>query len=161
MPAPHERKPDLARRLAQARALAHLLDDAFRVPGTRRRVGLDPLLGLFPILGDVVGGGVSAWLLWLAARAGAPASVLLRMFINVLVDTLVGTVPVLGDLFDAGWKANSRNVAILQRYVDNPRRTTITSYLLLALLILILAAVVAGCLWLVVTAVRGITQTAG
>ncbi|MBC8144689.1 MAG: DUF4112 domain-containing protein, partial [bacterium] len=86
----------------QARGLARILDDAIRIPGTDFRIGLDPLIGLIPGIGDLVGGGFSAYILWLGAKAGAPVPVLARMLVNVGIEMIVGTIPLVGDLFDAG-----------------------------------------------------------
>lgn len=116
---PDARAPDLER----ARFVAHVLDDLVRIPGTRRRVGLDPVLGLVPWLGDWLPLLASLDLIASAARRGAGAAVLLRMLGHVGVDALVGTVPLLGDLFDLGWKANRRNLAILERVAVDPERT--------------------------------------
>jgi hypothetical protein len=109
--------------LARARALTRLLDSAARVPGTSIRVGLDPVLGLVPGLGDVAGAALSGYVVLLASRLGAPTTVIVRMLGNVVVDTVGGTVPVIGDLFDVGWKANSRNLALLERHLGRPEAT--------------------------------------
>jgi hypothetical protein len=101
--------------------VAHLLDSAVRVPGTERRVGIDPLIGLIPGYGDAFAAALSLYVVGEAALAGAPKGTLLRMCVNVTVDALVGTVPVLGDFFDAGWKANERNVALLEAHIDGQR----------------------------------------
>lgn len=139
-----------------ARALARLLDSAFRVPGTRFRFGLDPLLGLVPGLGDAVGGGLGLYLLVLAYRAGAPPVVMLRMGANIAADALLGAVPVLGDLFDASYRANLRNLELLDRYLADPRETTgKTLAVLLALAAAIIAILVAA-VWLVATALRAV-----
>lgn len=106
--------------LARARALTRLLDTAVRVPGTSIRFGLDPILGLVPGLGDVAGAALSGYLVLLAARAGASTSTIVRMVINVAIDTVGGTVPVLGDLFDVAWKSNSRNLVLLERTLGTP-----------------------------------------
>jgi hypothetical protein len=106
--------------LARARTLTRLLDSVARVPGTGFRFGLDPLLGLVPGLGDMTGAALSGYLVLLASRHGAPKAVIVRMLGNVAVDTVVGTMPVLGDLFDAGWKSNTRNLALLERHLGQP-----------------------------------------
>ena len=91
------------------------------------RVGLDPLLGLVPGLGDVAGAALSGYVVLLGTRLGAPRSVVLRMLGNVAVDTIVSAVPVLGDAFDVGWKSNTRNVALLERYLAQPGSTRASS----------------------------------
>lgn len=112
------------RALARARALARVLDTAVRVPGTRIRFGLDPLLGLIPGGGDAVGAVLSAYIVVTAARLGAPAPVLGRMLLNVVIDAAVGTIPLVGDLFDVAYKANVRNVGLLERYARRPGEVT-------------------------------------
>lgn len=118
--------------LAAARTLTRLLDTAVRVPGTRARVGLDPLLGLVPGLGDLVGAALSGYMVLQARELGAPSAVVARMVANVAIDTAVGAIPVLGDLFDAGWKANSRNLALLEGVVAQPATTRRASVLVVA-----------------------------
>lgn len=108
--------------LQNARSLAKLLDAAVAVPGTRFRVGLDPLLGLVPGFGDLAGVVLSISILFSAARLGVPRASLLRMGANIGLEALVGTVPLLGDLFDAGWRANTRNVRLIEEHVADPTR---------------------------------------
>ncbi|CAN5306748.1 hypothetical protein BH20GEM2_BH20GEM2_02090 [soil metagenome] len=107
-------------RLRRLRGLGHLLDASIRIPGTRRRFGLDPLIGLLPGVGDGVGAVLSSYIIVEAARYGVPRATLLRMAGNVAIDALVGVVPLLGDLFDAGWKANLRNLALLEDHLQSP-----------------------------------------
>jgi hypothetical protein len=117
------------RRLAQ---LAWLLDNSIPLPGTRFRIGLDPLLGLLPGLGDLLGVLLSSYIVREAARLGAPPSVLTRMAFNVALEGLVGLVPLVGDVFDAAWKANQRNLVLLEAHFHNPRRTVKSSRLFVA-----------------------------
>jgi hypothetical protein len=100
------------------RKWATLLDSAFRVPGTQLRFGLDPVVGLIPGIGDIVTGFFSVLMLLHAVRLRVPKVVLARMTINVGLDLLAGAVPLLGDLFDAGYKANLRNLALLERHAQ-------------------------------------------
>ena len=93
------------------------MDDAFRVPGTEFRIGLDPILGILPVVGDGVATLFSLYVVAEAAVAGVPQRTLLRMLAVVAVDTVVGSVPVLGPVFDAAWKANRWNVRTLERHV--------------------------------------------
>src|ERR671922_2715015 len=107
-------------RVERLRRLGYLLDNSIPIPGTGYRIGLEAIIGLVPGLGDLVGGGFSAWIILHAARLGAPPSLLARMGWNLLVDLAVGAVPLLGDLFDAGFKANMRNLTLLERHVQGP-----------------------------------------
>jgi hypothetical protein len=104
-------------RLRRIRLLSHLLDAQFRLPGTRYRLGLDGLLGLIPGVGDILGTCLSVYIVYEASRLGAPRALLLRMLANLGLDTLVGAVPVAGDIFDIAWKANQKNVALLETYL--------------------------------------------
>ena len=129
---------------ARARALATLLDSALRIPGTPWRVGLDPLLGLIPGAGDLAGAALGGWVLVLAARGGASRGLLLRMLGNLAIDALLGSIPFLGDLFDAGYKANLRNVALLERLLDDPVQVERSSAALITAILLLLLLTVAA-----------------
>lgn len=137
--------PPPARRGADhLRTLGHLLDEAFPIPGTRFRVGFDSLLGLVPGVGDGLTSVLSAYIVVQAARLGVPVPVLARMLLNVAVDGLVGTIPVLGDLFDAGWKANVRNLALLRAELERPGPERRSSALVVGAVALTALALVAG-----------------
>jgi hypothetical protein len=142
--------------LGRARALTRLLDSAARVPGTGVRFGADAILGLVPGLGDVAGAALAGYLVILAQRLGAPRAVVLRMLANVAVDTVGGTVPLLGDLFDVAFKSNTRNLALLERAIERPADTTRTSRLVVAGTLLGLVLLAAGALVVTVLAVRAI-----
>ena len=107
--------------------LAWLLDSSIPIPGTRFTIGLDALIGLFPVVGDVLGVFLSSYILKEAAALGAPRSILLRMAFNVGVEGLVGMIPFAGDVFDAAFKANQRNVRLLNAYLDQPVQATRSS----------------------------------
>jgi hypothetical protein len=109
------------RALRRLDRLAHLMDGAFRVPGTRWRFGLDGLLGFLPGAGDSATALVSLYVLVEAWRLGAPPGLVLRMLGNVGLDWAVGSVPLVGDVFDLAFKANRRNLALLRRHLDRPR----------------------------------------
>ncbi len=104
--------------LDRVRLVAWLLDDAVRVPFTRRRVGLDALLGLLPLGGDAVGSVLSLYVVLEGYRQGVSRRVLARMLGNVALDLVVGSLPVVGDAFDAVWKANARNRDLLEAHRD-------------------------------------------
>jgi hypothetical protein len=117
--------------------LASLLDDVFRIPGTRIRFGLDPLIGLIPGLGDLVSGAMSFLILLGAWQRGLPRVTLARMLANIAIDTIVGTVPIVGDAFDVAWKSNRMNYNLLTRSNSGIKRShTLRDWLFLLVLAL-------------------------
>jgi hypothetical protein len=155
--------------LAGARRIAKLLDSAVGVPGTRIRFGLDALLGIVPGLGDVAGAAMSAYLVLLGSRLGVSPAVLMRMVGNVAVDAAGGALPVLGDLFDVGWKANTRNLHLLERSIGGieadgtptvparPANKLVVAGVILLLLLLAGAGLAAG--WLILRAIADAVTT--
>jgi hypothetical protein len=111
-------------RWRQLDSLAHLLDARYRVPGTTWRFGLDSAIGLVPGVGDAASTALSAWILWCGYRLGASKRVLARMAGNTAIDGLIGAVPIAGDVFDAAYKANRRNVEILRRHLNKSAGVT-------------------------------------
>jgi hypothetical protein len=110
---------DLERELE---VLARLMDSLFRIPGLGWRFGLDPVLGLVPVVGDLVGTAVAVYILLAGLRYGVPKITLIRMGMNTALDMIVGAVPFVGDLFDAYWKSNTRNLMLLQQRVRTAGR---------------------------------------
>ena len=109
---------DVPARLARLRMIARLMDSSIGLPGTRFRFGLDSLFGLAPVVGDAAGALVALYIVWEARRLGAPAELVARMMGNVAVDTLSGSIPLVGDLFDAAFKSNTRNIALLEEWLN-------------------------------------------
>src|SRR4051812_30840823 len=109
-------------RLARLDALAKLLDVAFIVPGTNLRYGIDGLIGLIPVLGDIITTAISLWIVREARALGAPWHLTMRMLGNVALDGAVGLVPLLGDAFDVMFRANVRNVKLLHRWLEKQPR---------------------------------------
>ena len=118
--------------LRRARRIAHLLDGLLVIPGTRIRVGLDPILGLVPGGGDVASWAASLQLLWAGWRLGATPATLVRMSGHLLLDAVLGVFPLAGDLFDVAWRANERNLRILEELHADPVRTRRTSWMWVA-----------------------------
>jgi Domain of unknown function (DUF4112) len=110
--------PELEQRLARLRRVAELLDSAVGIPGTRIRFGLDSIAGLIPGIGDGAAAAVGLWFVWEAAQLGVPKPKLARMLANLGIDFTVGSVPLLGDVFDVVWKANRRNYRIITEHFD-------------------------------------------
>jgi hypothetical protein len=132
------------------RRFAWLLDELFRIPGTKQRVGLDALIGLVPGVGDTIGALLSTYIILEAARRGASIWTVTRMLANVGVETVVGAIPLLGDLFDVVFKANRRNMALLGDTLEReapPRDPTgvlrLASVLIVAIVVAMLAAAMA------------------
>ncbi len=131
------------RAVAALRSWAVLLDSAFRVPGTRVTFGLDPILGLVPGAGDLATPVFAAIVLLHAVRLRVPRVVQLRMLINAAIDLGIGAIPLAGDLFDVGWKANVRNLALLERHARPgvPARTADRVFVTFVLGVLAVVAV--------------------
>jgi Domain of unknown function (DUF4112) len=129
--------------LQHLRQLSRVLDSAIGIPGTRFRFGLDPILGLIPGGGDTVGALLSAYIVFRAAQMGVSTESLGKMVTNILVESLLGTVPLVGDVFDMGWKANIRNVELLEAHLGSPEptRPANTGFIVAAFLVLILVVV--------------------
>jgi|SoiMethySBSTD1v2_1073268.scaffolds.fasta_scaffold07964_2 hypothetical protein len=135
------RSPEADQIRKNLQQLAWLLDSSIPVPGTRLTVGIDALIGLFPVIGDLIGVALSSYILSQAAKLGAPRSVLWRMAFNIAVEGVVGIIPFAGDVFDAAFKANQRNVQLLDAWLDAPRRTERSTRTFAALLVLALVTV--------------------
>ena len=131
-------RPMPKERLERLRRWSHLLDNVFRVPGTGLRFGWDSLLGLIPGLGDALTTVLSGTILIHAFRFQVPRVIQVRMLLNVAIDVLVGSVPVLGDAFDFAWKANAKNVELLERHALEERRAGVGDWVFVIGIILLL-----------------------
>ena len=145
--------PGTAERLRRLRSLAWLLDNSIPLPGGYR-IGLDPIIGLVPGLGDAIGALFSAYIIIEARSLGAPRSILLRMLGNVAIETVVGAIPLAGDLFDAVFKANSRNLALLAHYQLDPIGSRFFVLGFSLLLALVVACVIAVPILVIVALVK-------
>lgn len=121
--------------LNRLRKFSRLLDNAIGIPGTKFRVGLDPILGLIPGGGDFLGTVLSAYLVIEAARLGLPKETLFKMVSNIVLESAVGTIPVVGDLFDVAWKANTKNFELLETHLNIPQEVEKQNYWFIVLLI--------------------------
>ncbi|NEO07196.1 MAG: DUF4112 domain-containing protein [Moorea sp. SIO1F2] len=135
----NDRKTSTLRRV---RRVSYLLDNAIPIPGTRYRIGLDPIIGLLPGGGDFVATIISSYIVVEAARLGVSRSTLVEMVLNILLETVSGSIPVLGDLVDAAWKANVKNVELLEKELNVSSSTPQKSDWLFLILLLSGLAVV-------------------
>lgn len=110
------RRVGVARELHELRRFAHLLDEAIRIPVVGYRIGLEPILGLIPVIGDLSGFVVSGYIIYQAARLGVPRKLVARMVFNALLDAAIGSIPLVGDIFDFFWKVNKRNMRLVERH---------------------------------------------
>lgn len=138
--------------------MADLFDNAFPIPGTRWRFGLDAILGLVPGVGDIAGAIFALYALWVARRVGAPVVVQVRMLAHIAIDVLAGTIPMVGDVFDVVYKAHVRNRRLLDRWLARPhqvaRQTKVALIALPAAALAGLAGVCALSLWVFIALVR-------
>ena len=137
------------------RALTHFLDQKYRGPWGWR-FGWDGLLGLVPILGDMVTNAMSVYIILRAAQIGCPPSVLIRMGLNLLTENLVDAIPFVGNLFDFFWKANTKNLNLVEAHLANPTRTQNSSRWLVGLVLVSIMALVLAALGLSIWALMAI-----
>ena len=135
------------RGLKDIEKLAKLMDAQFKVPGTNIRFGLDSLIGLIPGVGDLSTFAVSGYMVWIMANNGASGFLLARMVLNILIDAIVGMVPLLGDIFDIAFKANIRNMRLMQQHYTEGRHKGSAWKIILPVLI-VLFVIIAGIIWL-------------
>jgi hypothetical protein len=126
--------------LQRVQTVSRLLDNALAIPGTQFRVGIDPILGLLPGAGDWLSAILSVYLILESMRFGLPAKTLLQMLINLLADAAVGTFPIVGDLLDLTFKANHRNVKLLEAHIQNPKPPQLIDRVVMVLAIVLLIA---------------------
>ncbi|HEX6909958.1 MAG TPA: DUF4112 domain-containing protein [Longimicrobium sp.] len=158
MSIPDDRAPAREGTLRRLDALSYLLDNSIRVPGTNARFGADAIIGLVPGFGDAAGALMSAYIVVQAARLGAPVPSLMRMLLNVGIEALFGAVPFLGDLFDAAFKANARNVALLRAELDRPGSTRRSSTAVVLAVVVALVAILGGIGWVAFMVLRAFWQ---
>ncbi|HEV8343693.1 MAG TPA: DUF4112 domain-containing protein [Candidatus Binatia bacterium] len=147
-------QPAAARRLLFARFLADLLDQRFTIPGTSIRIGLDPILGLIPGIGDAIANIAGSAILVIAARFHLPKIVLLRMGLNVAINAIIGAIPIFGDIFSIWFRSNAKNADLLERYAaTEARRAGLNDWLFVAgiisAIVLLALGIIVGLAWLV------------
>ncbi len=129
---------DLTGKLKWVESISHLLDEKFRIPGTKFRFGLDPIMNLVPFVGDVSGFLVGATLVWVMARHGVSRKVLILMAVNICVDALLGAIPFAGQVFDFYYKSNTRNINLLkEHYEEGKHQGQGTGVLIVVFLVLL------------------------
>lgn len=141
--------------------LSWFLDESITLPGGYK-IGLDGFIGLIPGIGDFIGGALSSVIIYKAHQLGVPRMILGRMIINMMIDTVLGAIPLAGDIFDFVWKANKRNVALLNDYQQQPKQTyrksLLQNILFIAVLLVILVSMIALIAWVIGLVVAAISN---
>ena len=114
---------ELEAALARVEIVARMMDSMFEIPGTRIRIGVDALIGMIPILGDLISQAISSYIIWEAKQLGVSKFTLARMIGNSAIDTIVGMIPFAGDAFDVAFRANMKNLALLKAHIEKHGRT--------------------------------------
>ena len=140
----YDQHPPVPNRLKWVERTSYLLDERFRIPGTRFRFGLDPILNLIPFAGDISGLILSAVLVFTMARYGVSRKVVILMTLNILIDFLIGAIPFIGQVFDFFYKANSRNISLLKKHYEEGRYQGSGTGILIGIFVFILAVFALG-----------------
>ncbi len=147
-PSPNTPSPSHVASLRRLRRISHLLDNSIPIPGTKYRIGLDPILGLIPGGGDLISSIFAGYVVFKSAQMGVPQETLVKMAANIVFDTVAGTVPVAGDLLDVAWKANVKNIELLDAHLGSPEQGQKADWLFVAALLLGLMLIVGGVIFL-------------
>jgi len=141
-----EEKDKTNKALKQVAFLGKLMDNQFSIPGTNFRFGLDPIIGLLPGAGDLATFAISSYMLTIMAKNGASGYLLARMALNVLVDTAIGSIPFIGDVFDFAYKSNAKNVRLMQQHFQEGRHRGSAWKVIIPILLLVMLCM-AGVVW--------------
>jgi len=125
--------------LLRLRTLGERLDESINIPGTNYKIGLDPIIGAIPIIGDLIGGILSTYILYSGMKMGASPKIIAQMATNIAIEFIVGSLPILGDIFDIIWKANIKNIELIEDSIDiDGNENNVVNYLIIATLIITL-----------------------
>ena len=144
--------------IAFARLLAQVLDRSIRVPGTDIRIGLDPIIGLIPGFGDAVASLAGSMILFLAAQLHVPKIVLVRMSFNIALNGVIGSIPLLGDIFSVWFQSNVKNVELLERHVEEGRTSTLADWTFVIGLLLLIIGLFVGMLFAIAWGFKAVWQ---
>lgn len=137
-----ETKEIFEERLKRLRTLSERLDESFKIPGTKYKIGIDPIIGLIPVGGDLIGGILSTYIMYSGMKMGASPKIITQMAVNIVIEFAVGSIPIIGDLFDFFWKANKKNMELIEEVTLEKKRIQGTNYLILAALLVASFAII-------------------
>tara|TARA_Y100000814_G_scaffold264213_1_gene216805 strand:+ start:319 stop:756 length:438 start_codon:yes stop_codon:yes gene_type:complete len=128
-------------KLIRLKRLSERLDDTFTIPGTKYKIGIEALIGAVPIIGDLIGGILASYIMYSGVKMGAPPQIIARMAVNIAIDFTIGSIPIIGDLFDLVWKANKKNVELIEDATLDDKEEQKLNYLIITALILVLLGI--------------------
>ena len=128
-------------KLIRLKRLSERLDDTFTIPGTKYKIGIEALIGAVPIVGDLIGGILTSYIMYSGMKMGAPPRIIVRMAVNIAIDFAIGSIPIIGDLFDFVWKANKKNVELIEDATLDDKEEQKLNYLIITALILVLLGI--------------------
>ena len=128
-------------KLIRLKRLSERLDDTFTIPGTKYKIGIEALIGAVPIIGDLIGGILASYIMYSGMKMGAPPRIITRMAVNIAIDFAIGSIPIIGDLFDLVWKANKKNVELIEDATLDDKEEQKLNYLIITALILVLLGI--------------------
>ena len=127
-------------RLLRLKLLSKRLDEIITIPGTKYKIGSDPIIGAIPVVGDLLGSIISIYILYSGSKMGLSAKVISKMCLNIGIDFIFGLIPIIGDVFDMGWKANKRNVKLIEKNINKSDENIFLNNLIVATLIIAILA---------------------
>ena len=129
-------------KLLRLKLLSERLDDSIKIPGTNQKIGIDAIIGIIPILGDLIGAIFSTYILYSGIKMGVSSKILKKMATNIAIEFIIGSIPIIGDIFDALWKANKRNVELIEEATLENQENNRLNHLIMASLIIIILGLI-------------------
>jgi hypothetical protein len=127
-------------KLLRLKLLSNRLDEIITIPGTKYKIGIDPIIGTIPIIGDLLGSIISIYILYSGSKIGLSSRIIAKMSLNIGFDFVLGLIPIIGDIFDMGWKANKRNVKLIENNINKSDENIVLNNLIVATLITLILA---------------------
>ena len=128
-------------KLFRLKLLSNRLDEIIIIPGTKYKIGIDPIIGIFPVIGDLLGSILSIYIIYSGSKMGVSAQVIAKMSLNLGIDFTVGLIPVFGDIFDMGWKANKKNIELIEKNINQTKENNGFNNLIIATLTILILVV--------------------
>ena len=128
-------------KLLRLKLLGNKLDEIITIPGTKYKIGIDPIIGIFPVIGDLLGSILSIYIIYSGSKMGVSAQVIAKMSLNLGIDFTVGLIPVFGDIFDMGWKANKKNIELIEKNINQTKENNGFNNLIIATLTILILVV--------------------